>query len=95
MAQDVKIRSLMGTECTLSLNTMAEAIDGKIHLEIRWEVSRYRQTLLHHNVVLKDHLSLEEAGISHGDTLTLVVMIRAAPLGLVGSTLSSSSSDED
>ena len=46
-----------------------------------WGVKPWRQTLLHHNVVLKDHLSLEDAGISHGDTLTLVVKLNAGPLG--------------
>ena len=52
----------------------------------------WRQTLLHRNVVLKDYISLEDAGISHGDTLTLVVNLHAGPLRYASS---SSSSDED
>ena len=40
----------------------------------------WRQTLLHRIVVFEDYVSLEDAGISHGDTLTLVVKLHAGPL---------------
>ena len=34
-------------------------------------------TLLHHNVVLMDYHSLEEAGVSHNDTITVLVNLSA------------------
>ena len=59
---------------------------------MEYRVKPWHQTLLHRNVALKDYVSLEDAGISHGDTLTLVVKLHAGPLRYASS---SSSSDED
>ena len=52
----------------------------------------WRQTLLHRDVVLMNCLTLEETGIRHGDTLTLVVKVHAGPLRYASP---SSSSNED
>ena len=59
---------------------------------MEYRVKPWHQTLLHRNVALKDYVSLEDAGISHGDTLTLVVKVHAAPLWYASP---SSPSDEE
>ena len=86
----------MGRECTLSMHrSLTEVRDIKLAMETQWGVGRYRQTLLHHNVVLKDHLKFDEAGIEPGDTLTLVARIAAGPLGKARSAGLSTKDDED
>ena len=59
---------------------------------MEYGVKPWRQTLLNRIVVLEDYVSLEDAGISHGDTLTLLVKLHAGPLLYASS---SSSRNED
>ena len=64
--------------------------DVRVAMSRLYGLKPWRKILLHRDVVLMNYLTLEEAGISRGDTLTLVIKVHAGPL-----RYASSSSDED
>ena len=88
----VTVRNLMGTECKLPVSPKTQIRDIKYTLLRLYGLKPWRLTLPHRYVVLMNYLTLEEAGISRGDTLTLMVKVHAGPLRYASP---SSSSDEN